>query len=102
MGEAVREVVDVSARCEVGRNSVLLRFTPPGTAPPSSRSLTGTFSVPFDHTGPGEWGVILVIRCTCGHNLERHMDTEACEVEGCPCAGFEFGWDEETKETIRV
>ena len=31
MGEAGREVVDVSARGEVGRNSVLLRFAPPGT-----------------------------------------------------------------------
>ena len=51
--------------------------------------------------GFGE-GIILIIRCTCGHDLDRHLETEACDVEDCRCLGFEIGWDEETWEPARV
>ena len=43
-----------------------------------------------------------MLRCTCGHDLERHLDTEGCDVEGCRCPGFEAGWDEEYEETVPV
>ena len=50
--------------------------------------------------GGGE-GNIREIRCTCGHDLERHLERETCDVEDCPCVGFEIGWDEE-EEPVRV
>jgi len=52
-------------------------------------------------TGPRE-GTILVVRCSCGHDLERHLERDTCDVEDCPCDGFEVAWDEEADEVVRA
>lgn len=45
---------------------------------------------------------MLVIRCTCGHDLERHLETESCDVQDCRCFGFQAAWDEEDEEVARA
>jgi hypothetical protein len=54
-----------------------------------------------DPYGSGE-GTILVLRCTCGHDLERHLGSEPCDVEDCACLGFAASWEEENEETVRA
>jgi len=52
----------------------------------------------------GSWGEghILIIRCNCGHDLERHLTTEACDVKDCRCLGFAASWEEEDEEIVRA
>ncbi len=45
---------------------------------------------------------MLSLKCVCGHDLERHLESESCDVEDCPCLGFEVAWDDEDERMIRV
>ena len=47
-------------------------------------------------------GTILIFRCMCGHDLERHLEAELCDVEDCRCLGFHASWDEEDEEIVRA
>ena len=42
------------------------------------------------------------LRCSCGHDLARHLDSEACDVEDCRCLGFQIAWEDEDEQQVPV